>query len=261
MQGEQGPPGIGLNTLTDVNLTLGDTTVEYDSTDGIQITSTGRFTYESGNKDATIDLDIPIKGGNGITIDKAASGEMVEVKVDNNGFIIGDTAGTTNYQTIELNTSDDTGFISVNYNSSMVYCKVTPSGIILVNPGGTYYGLTSGNVKTLFGNQSIYGSGNIDLYRHTVTVTITGGTITFSEISSNNLNIDSLTDLKTVFGDSFNFGARGSVRGSLVDCVTADGYYSWNLGSEVGVWERQNSSWATESSFGEFTITDDVKTV
>lgn len=73
----------GINSLTDVNLTLGDTTVQYDTTDGIQITSTGRFTYADGSHDTTIDLDLPIIGTNGIVIDKAADSEKIEVSGKN----------------------------------------------------------------------------------------------------------------------------------------------------------------------------------
>lgn len=71
--------GKGLNTLTDVNLTLGDTTVQYDTTDGIQINSTARFIDGDGNHDATMDLDIPIVAGDNVTIDKASTGEQVVV--------------------------------------------------------------------------------------------------------------------------------------------------------------------------------------
>lgn len=73
----------GINSLTDVNLTLGDTTVQYDTTDGIQLTSTGRFTYTDGNHDATIDLDLPILGTDGIVIDKASDSEKIEVSGKN----------------------------------------------------------------------------------------------------------------------------------------------------------------------------------
>lgn len=73
----------GINSITDVNLTLGDTTVQYDTTDGIQLTSTGRFTYTDGSHDATIDLDLPIIGTDGITIDKAAASEKIEISGKN----------------------------------------------------------------------------------------------------------------------------------------------------------------------------------
>ena len=72
----------GINTLTDVNLTLGDTTVQYDTTDGIQINSTARFTAEGTNHDAMMDLALPIVAGDGIVIDKAADSEKIDVKVD-----------------------------------------------------------------------------------------------------------------------------------------------------------------------------------
>ena len=74
----------GINSLTDVNLTLGNTTVQYDTTEGIQINSTARFTAQGTNHDAMMDLAIPIVAGDGIVIDKAADSEKVNVKVDKN---------------------------------------------------------------------------------------------------------------------------------------------------------------------------------
>lgn len=211
---------------------------------------------------ATIDVDSLnglLSGSNGIAIAKNTAGDKVEVKLSNSGFTIGDTAGTDNNQTITITPKDDNNeaYIKISYNGSMVYTQITPSGLICVTPNGTEYGLTSANVKTIFG-QSIKGVGNIGLYRHTVKLSVIGGTITFSEISSNNLQISSLDNLKTVFGNSFEFNAHGSVRGMLVDSVTADGYNNWVLGtSEIGTWSRIDSLWSSES----LTITDDVTTV
>lgn len=73
----------GLDTLTDVNLTLGNTTVQYDTTEGIQINSTARFVDGSGNHDAMMDIAIPIVGTDNITIDKAADSENIEVSGKN----------------------------------------------------------------------------------------------------------------------------------------------------------------------------------
>lgn len=75
--------------------------------------------------------------------------------------------------------------------------------------------LNSGNVKTLFGNQSIIGSGNIDLYFHSIQIggyrglTQNGVTIRFNIISSNNLNCNSLTDLDTILGTSITLSVSG----------------------------------------------------
>lgn len=79
IEGEKGEPGVGINTLTDLNLTLGNTTVQYDTTDGIQLTSTGRATYNGEQHDFTTDLDLPIIGKDGITINKAADSEKIEI--------------------------------------------------------------------------------------------------------------------------------------------------------------------------------------
>lgn len=73
----------GINTLTDVNLTLGDTTVQYDTTDGIQINSTARFTTQGTNHDAMMDIALPVVGKDGIVIDKAADAEKIEISGKN----------------------------------------------------------------------------------------------------------------------------------------------------------------------------------
>lgn len=85
--------------------------------------------------------------------------------------------------------------------------------------------------KTLFGNQSIKGTGNIDLYQHSVTITLKNPS-TSEEVSeanlliysSKNLPIDSLTDLKTILGNSFKVPATGVHQNVFtVISVTANG--------------------------------------
>lgn len=73
----------GLDTLTNVNLTVGNTTVQYNTTNGIQINSTARFTSQGTNHDATMELDLPIVGKDGIVIDKAADSEKIEISGKN----------------------------------------------------------------------------------------------------------------------------------------------------------------------------------
>lgn len=67
----------------------------------------------------------------------------------------------------------------------------------------------SDRLKTLFGNQSLVGEGNIDLYKHKLTLNGSTATIkfTFEFISSKNLVCDSVADLRTLIGgtgDTFN---------------------------------------------------------
>lgn len=69
--------------MTDLDLTYGNTTVDYNTTDGITINGQSRFTYDGGTtKDVPMDIEVPIVAGDGITIDKKANQEKVEVKVD-----------------------------------------------------------------------------------------------------------------------------------------------------------------------------------
>lgn len=76
--------------------------------------------------------------------------------------------------------------------------------IVYVNDSDAYFYLRANNVKTLFGNQSIYGSGNIDLYRHNIVIDADGVWFCFVVwISSVNTPIDSLSDLQTYIGQRY----------------------------------------------------------
>ena len=69
--------------ITDIDLTLGDETVLYDTTNGIQLSATGKITRKDGTSEQPqVDLDIPVVSGNGITIEKAADKEQIVVKVN-----------------------------------------------------------------------------------------------------------------------------------------------------------------------------------
>lgn len=82
-KGEKGDDGVGITTMTDLDLTYGNTTVTYDTTDGMTINGQARFTYNGGTtKDVTMDIEVPIVAGDGITIDKVNGQEKVEVKLD-----------------------------------------------------------------------------------------------------------------------------------------------------------------------------------
>lgn len=91
------------------------------------------------------------------------------------------------------------------------------------------HALNSDNVKTLFGNQSIIGSGNIDLYQHNISfVSSVDGTYTIIHlviISSKDLQVDSLTDLKTLLGNTFVYQATGT----SVNSSTGDVYHIYAI--------------------------------
>ena len=127
----------------------------------------------------------------------------------------------------------------------------------LYSAQGTVDLLSSESLKTLFGNQSIVGSGNIDLYRHIVELNInTGNGVTAYAviISSKNLVIDSLADLKTVLGNTFNypiqgFGQTDSSEGIIPYLMTDQSVYC-------------NTSYTTSPvSWANVTISDTVTTI
>lgn len=289
IQGQPGVAGEGINTLTDVNLTLGDTTVTYDTTDGLQITSTGRFTYEGGQKDVTVDLDIPIKGGNGINIDKVATGEFVETGIANEGFTLLDTQNTggsayngkvvVKPRIVEVSNNEfESDHVALVCEEANAYVQIDDGA------GHAHYGvdidgplervtnkhfLTEGNVKTLFGNKSIYGTGNIDLYKHNIYVgeelAITQDwAVYFQVISSNSLTVDSLTDLKTLLSSGERLCANGyytagaSTTYNLVVAVDKNGIYIHNNGTSGNIIRFVNWSTAFTS---ESIVTDTVTTV
>ena len=222
IQGQPGPAGIGIDTLTEVDFTIGNRNIQYDTIDGIKMSSTGRFSYQGGNRDATFKLAVPIIGDNGITIEKQANAQKVVVKTPikiNESITTPTQNPTVQNATVEFtpvpsdsafgvykttykfnngSTGKDQGFYTFEgYHISNNATE--PTSHLL------YWDGPKGNVKTLFGNQSIYGSGNIDLYKHNLHIVGTTSETTdiYCQItSSNNLNIDSLTDLQTILADN-----------------------------------------------------------
>ena len=343
VQGERGPQGIGIDTLTDLNLTLGDTTVLYDTTEGIQLTSTGRATYNGEQHDFTTDLDLPIIGKDGITIDKAADSEKIEIsgkgcvqKTDTSYILYGTTTGgaplnrsfadnpsanaiaqysntgllrtnapvddndCTNKKYVEDNyVAKDTTPARVIYAHSpdgtplMLYPQVSdtlsewwlpvyrPSasgdtvvgnGVLLTNTPTKDYqcankkyvddaiaaGTGTLQFKTLFGNQSILGQGNIDLYKHHVKLTSTSSTFIgdfYTDIiSSQNFAIDSLTDLKTYLGDSFTKDIYGVLEYNNT-------YRFGSFMTSTSVYYLDTDGAPKSQSISNFTISDTVTTI
>lgn len=256
IQGPVGPAGKGVDTLTDVNLTLGDTIVQYDTTNGVQITSTGRFTYENGQKDATVDLDIPIKAGSNISIDKAAEGEFVEIKTTpsptfddvtlNKTLILGEEANAQGYCSSIINSP------SHNHDITFIFTYGDIEEIRFSDL------LKKTGVKTLFGDKSIVGSGNIDLYRHVIKATGAGCFWSTTIISSKNTPIDSLTDLFTALANYSYYPVSGYYgqlqKGPVWHIVPgANGgiHYGYNSQDEIASW----------TDTGDWTIEDEITTV
>jgi len=128
--------------------------------------------------------------------------------------------------------------------------------------------LNASNVKTLFGNQSIVGSGNIDLYRHLITLTCYSSTgkvvVHIMFISSKPQKIDSMTDLFTAMSDyaEEEYPATGYGNGSYSDIViigvtpSSTGGIVVNDGSGLPFTEEFGAAQG-----GQIEVTDTVTTV
>lgn len=357
VKGEKGDPGVGINTLTDLNLTLGDTTVLYDTTEGIQLTSTGRATYNGEQHDFTTDLDLPIIGKDGITIDKAADSEKIEISGSGLVQKVAETESVEFYTTrtgesvwqasqsptpyaavlfdVEgslkgnmganpaANTLTNKKYVDDNYvkkleNTSAFdkvytvkkatqeqsFTYVDTNGYISVGSLPVYIGAEVGKTepessgrlvcytpvqpwqvankkyvddaiaagtgtlqfKTLFGNQSIVGEGNIDLYKHHVAITINyigADYVFYTDIySSMNFAIDSLTDLKTYLGNDFVQGFYGATKVTISEALIRYGLQG-TLTPTTFYWPvyTKDSYKMEETSISSITFSDTVTTL
>lgn len=360
ISGEQGPAGapgqdgLGWNTLTDVNLTLGDTTVQYDTTDGIQINSTARFTAQGTNHDAMMDIALPVVGKDGIVIDKAADAEKIEISGKNfvktttqtyytsyvyaniskintvvplSSTPFGDTQSVAAYSKTTTHTDGavlktgipeydydctnkkyvDDGFVKkqtgvsdrlysidstgqdniLGYSQSPTNSAVvqyTSSGTVRTNTpidnldsvnkkyvddniAAHLVGVSSINgqtgaltTKTLFGTNSILGTGNIDIYKHVINFTDANGDAFFNMVvySSKSLVVDSLTDLKTLIGDA----ATENVSGFVYDGASSLYYPVFKVDTELlEVFFVHSRNGLGSVSLSDYTITDTVTTI
>lgn len=144
----------------------------------------------------------------------------------------------------------------VGYNKDLywILCDVNAvySSIAQRTPTGTLRAaaptqddecVIKGSLKTIFGNQSLVGEGNVDLYKHSIKGKSGTSTFYLRLYSSNNLKVNNLADLKTLLGAPFEesvIGSNGIIAITNEKVLFADG---------------------TDASISGYTITDTVTTI
>lgn len=99
--------------------------------------------------------------------------------------------------------------------------RYTDGRLRVTNPVEDSDAVNKGSLKTIFGNQSLVGSGNIDLYEHDITVTKSNGKAYLTIYSSVNTPVDSLNDLKAITkNDTFTKSATGYIGSKIVVAIT-----------------------------------------
>lgn len=128
--------------------------------------------------------------------------------------------------------------------------------------------LRSSSLKTLFGNQSIVGSGNIDLYRHVIHIRCYNNTGKIDGyvmlISSKDVKIDSLTKLFDAMSDyaqdeypanGYGHGGYANIAIATIDPSSGGGFYT----ADGSLLSFSNDFGSAQS--GQIEVTDIVTTV
>lgn len=85
------------------------TNVTYDTTDGITLKTIEKWTYDNNKSSlVTTEREIPLKAGDGVTMDVSEDGKYVVIKVDpKRETHIGTSVPTDDYPDLFVNTADD----------------------------------------------------------------------------------------------------------------------------------------------------------
>ena len=244
--------------INELDLTYGESTVTYNTNDGLSINSTMKQTLSNGaSAEGQMDLSIPIVPGDGINIYKQANQNKVVIKANNNIPRLNEANVFDTWQTLSKNLTiayyapqSDNNYLQIASPDAYGTDK-RASMVMNVNGQEYYYRIPEATgvfvvdtqLKTLFGNQSIVGSGNIDLFKHNIKGVSGASTFYLRVYSSKNLQANSITDLKTILGDTFEESATGSngiVAITETKVLFGDG---------------------TDASISEYTITDKVTTI
>ena len=210
-EGPKGEPGIGLNTLSAVTFpyTVADV-VTYDTTNGFTMGGTVRYLYGEGAsqsaKEAEEQITLPIKAGDGISMDITSDGKFLEVKSTGGGGpiiieITAPSAQNSSAPTLTL-TEQQAALIQANFPNVLIKVVYNDASYIFTSGNsktstyGTYnfymvmstlnpvelwritwmpyngltFSFNKAIAKTIFGNTPLFSStkGNINLYRHVV---------------------------------------------------------------------------------------------
>ena len=77
-----GNDGVGLDSVTSLDMNVGQETVTYDTTNGITVNSDGKFVYGDSESTFQTEYNLPLIAGEGISIDADQTANKVTVKID-----------------------------------------------------------------------------------------------------------------------------------------------------------------------------------
>lgn len=110
-----------------INLNVGENSVLYDLTDGMQVENTALIKYRTYDKNANVKFAIPIKAGDGISIDKAVGEEWFIIKNTEITTINGEH-GAVNLKTLFRQSVVGNGNIAIYKHDIQIEVLVTIDG-------------------------------------------------------------------------------------------------------------------------------------
>lgn len=149
-QGIAGPAGggIGVNYVSNLNLSIGSASVSYENTTGATLSKSGQITAAGTNYDITVTDKLPIIAGDNINIAANGANNAIKVSADVPVKSVNGKTGAVNINvpTKTSQLTNDSGFITNSYHDN------TKQDTLV---SGT-------NIKTVNGN-SLLGPGNITI--------------------------------------------------------------------------------------------------
>ena len=169
VQGQKGDPGDGINSLKTVK-DIGAPSVTYNTTDGITINGTERYTYITAGSGAEVDVStekkMPLIAGDGVSINATDTADKVVIKTLNANLVNGTGTGSLVQKTVS---SSGTPYANEASGSGAVALgkKVKSKGNATFVIGqeneaiaGTSASFTSGRLNVNRGSYNITGGEN-----------------------------------------------------------------------------------------------------
>ena len=82
INGTDGADGVGLDSVTSLDMNVSQETVTYDTTNGITVNSNGKFVYGENESTFQTEYNLPLIAGDGISINADQTANKVTVKID-----------------------------------------------------------------------------------------------------------------------------------------------------------------------------------